>query len=55
VIAFTDPELNIILTVLVRCDPMSIIADVQGVIKKIQAYAQEQQQTQMAEAVSEAE
>ena len=49
-IQFSDAELNMILTVLTRCDPAEVVTDIQTVRRKIISYAQEKQQSQMAEA-----
>ena len=53
-IDFTDTELNVILTLTNKADPMSLIADIQSIRTKILNYAQEQQQAQMAEAAEAA-
>lgn len=52
-IEFSDAELNMILTVLSKVDPVEVVQDIQAVRRKIIAYAQEKQQAQMAEAAGE--
>lgn len=53
-IEFTDAELHLILTMASKADPMEMVMDIQGIRRKILAYAQEKQQEQMAQAAQAA-
>ena len=49
-VQFTDAELSVVHTVLLKADPMGLIADVQSIIQKIRAYAEEKNAQQIAAA-----
>ena len=49
-IDFTDAELNVILTLAVKGDPMELIAECKSIKEKIQEYAEGQQAEQIEKA-----